>query len=931
MNPSTYQEIKNLFDNYIELYSTRNDLLTELFSADFSGFAGGGNNLVKDREEWIAVTRQDFAQVKEKIEIHIKDLAIQSLAENVAVATSFFTIKLPIKDDFFSREIARLVLIFHKEFDQWKIAHSSISIPYGLVGKGEIYPVKGVEERNKLLEQIISEKSNELENIHQALKASEKLYRSIIKASPENITITDIEGRILLVSPAGVAMFGRKSQDEYLGCKITDYLIPEERERWSFKLAERLQGATAGMSEYKALRLDGSVFDIEVNSDFIRDEDGRPSKIVVVVRDITERKHAEDEIKSKDGYQRALLDNFPFAVWLKDNESRFLAVNKMFAQTFGFPTPNELVGKTDFDIAAPDLAEGYRSDDLTVLESREKKNVEEEIVDQGVRKWFETYKAPVIDTNGELLGTVGFMRDINERKLMERALRESEERFRNVLQGVESVSIQGYSPDGTTQYWNRASELLYGYSAEEAIGRNLLDLIIPIEMRDGVEQAMLYMSETGQPIPASELSLRRKDGSRVFVYSSHTIVQIPGRQQELFCIDIDLTKRKATEQLLLDMQRRESLGILAGGIAHDFNNLLGSMMGNVSLAQANMPPGHPALKNMEKALSAMERAAHLTQQMLAYSGKGKFVLSTIDVGATVMEHKNLFTVSLPKNVKLITDIPSTPIHVNGDPGQIEQVVMNLIINGGEAVGDKQGVVSVSLGNVSMGAEELVPYGKLTNVELNSGIYALLEVKDSGRGMSLETLGKIFDPFFTTKFTGRGLGLAAVLGIIQGHQGGITVESDEGVGTTFRVVLPTFPAPVIAEEGETPDERFNTPVTTTVLVIDDEADVIAMAQEILETEHYKVLAEMNPIKGIQLYKQRQTEVGVVLLDLTMPEMSGKEVVDALQAINPAVKIIISSGYSEDEVDKKIGRAKVSGFIQKPYRLQSLLALVQSVIK
>jgi CheY-like chemotaxis protein len=379
------------------------------------------------------------------------------------------------------------------------------------------------------------------------------------------------------------------------------------------------------------------------------------------------------------------------------------------------------------------------------------------------------------------------------------------------------------------------------------------------------------------------------------------------------------------------MQRRESIGVLSSGIAHDFNNLLGSMMGNISLAQATVAAGHPSLKNMEKALVAMERAAQLTKQMLAYSGKGKFQICTIDITSAVRENVNLFNASLPKNVKLVTHLPSKPVCVIGDTGQIDQIIMNLIINSGEAIGEKQGVVSVTLTAATMWCDELIQYGRITNTTLTEGCYALIEVSDHGIGMSQETIHKIFDPFFTTKFTGRGLGLSAVLGIVRGHRGGITVESHEGEGTTFRVIIPAVASPVITEKTAVGSETIvKELVKTTILVIDDEADVAAMAQEILESNDYTTLVELNPIEGIELYKQHQSEIGAVLLDMTMPEMSGKEVVDALQAIDPDVKILITSGYSEEEVERKIGNAKVTGFIQKPYRMRALLTKVHSVL-
>jgi PAS domain S-box-containing protein len=327
MDPRDYQQIRQLFDDYLRMYASRDDHLTTFFSEDFSGFTGGGDFLVKDRVAWVAITRQDFAQVKDPIRIELKDLAIQSLAETIAVTTGFFTIHLPIKDHILSRETARLVLIFRKESAGWKIAHSSISIPYHLVREGEVYPLKELASRTQFLEELVAERTKQLSEANEklqrtneklareiaerqqaddALQRSEQRYRSIVNASPDNITITDREGRILMVSPVAYMMFGNRPEEEFVGRPVTDYLVAEDRNRALAQIALKRQGVTTGPSEYRALRPDGSTFDIEVNSEFIRDAAGSPIGMVVIVRDITERKRAEAAREKLEAQNRQL-------------------------------------------------------------------------------------------------------------------------------------------------------------------------------------------------------------------------------------------------------------------------------------------------------------------------------------------------------------------------------------------------------------------------------------------------------------------------------------------------------------------------------------------------------------------------------------------------------------------------------------------------
>jgi len=397
----------------------------------------------------------------------------------------------------------------------------------------------------------------------------------------------------------------------------------------------------------------------------------------------------------------------------------------------------------------------------------------------------------------------------------------------------------------------------------------------------------------------------------------------------LLGIFTDITERKNSEQIIRDVQRRESLGVLAGGIAHDFNNLLTSMMGNVSLAKARVPIDHPSVQNLDRAMMAVERAATLTKQMLAYSGKGRFQIIPIDLVKVVQDHIDLFESSLPKNIEFVTHLAPTPVMIKGDPGQIEQIVMNVIINGGEAIGEKQGIVDINVSIISISGEELISYGRLNDQVLKTGEYALFKVSDNGTGMNDETITKIFDPFFTTKFVGRGLGLSAVLGIIRGHNGGITVNSKEGEGTTVQVVLPLFISEVSSTQKKNRIMKQKTQ-SPTVLVIDDEQYVIDLIDEILEVEHYQRYLATDPVKGVKLFKEHWQTIDVVILDYSMPKMNGKEVMIELRETDPNVKVIISSGYSEEELNHLMGNIKPSAIVQKPNSPDALMSIINKVL-
>jgi len=331
VNPSDQQTIRALLDEYLRMYAGRDDRLTGAFSEDFSGFTGGGDFLVKDRSAWVDITRQDFAQVRDPLRLELKDLSLQSLSETVAVATSFFTIHLPIKDHVLSRETARLVLVFRKEAEAWRIAHSSISIPYHLVREGEVYPLQELHARTQVLEQLVEERTRQLSEANavlarevaerrateERLRESEAHYRSILDASPDDITIADLEGRVLMISPAAVAMFGYTDVAQGLGRHVTDFLVPEDRARAMSRVALLFQGLASGPSEYRGLRADGSTFEIEVNSSLIRDAAGRPIRLVVIARDVTARKRTEADLRSAVAEIKTLHGLLPICMHCK--------------------------------------------------------------------------------------------------------------------------------------------------------------------------------------------------------------------------------------------------------------------------------------------------------------------------------------------------------------------------------------------------------------------------------------------------------------------------------------------------------------------------------------------------------------------------------------------------------------------------------------
>jgi len=376
-------------------------------------------------------------------------------------------------------------------------------------------------------------------------------------------------------------------------------------------------------------------------------------------------------------------------------------------------------------------------------------------------------------------------------------------------------------------------------------------------------------------------------------------------------------ERKQAEEVLRRAQKLESLGILAGGVAHDFNNMLSTILGHATLARRVLPPGSQALHHLEKIVHATTRAADLTRQMLAYSGRGRFHVRTSHLNGLVRECLHLFEAAIPKNARLTADLGEELPAVEAEIGQIQQLVMNLILNGAEALGDREGDVTVSTRAIDVGTETPSESAD-ADAPMVPGRYVELTVSDTGCGMDPLTVARMFDPFFTTKPGGRGLGLAAVFGIGRGHGGRLRVASEPGRGTTFRVLLPAS-ARTVPQAAPAPPDPVDKGL---ILVIEDDPDLRETASVLLSVQGFPVVSAANGRAGAALFAERRSEVALVLLDLSMPGWSAAHTMRELRRADPTVRILLSSGFSADEASKGLADDEVTGFLQKPYGFEDI---------
>ncbi len=527
------------------------------------------------------------------------------------------------------------------------------------------------------------------------------------------------------------------------------------------------------------------------------------------------------------------------------------------------------------------------------------------------------------DQEGRSSTLLGICQDITERKLAEDQIRKSEARYRAVVeQAGEMIFLFDVITKRVLEA-NDAFQQTLGYSDEDLKTLSLYDLVGAD--RESVDRNVARVVSE-QHYSVGHRRYRHKDGRirEVEVSASH----LREIDQDLLCVVArDVTEQTRAEAALLQAQKLESLGLLAGGVAHDFNNLLTAILGNLNLAQKNLPEGSPILPYLGNIERTVLRAADLTRQMLTYSGKGKFLIQAVDLRQVVEEMTHLLAVSISKKVVLHSEIPETLPALEGDPTQIQQIVMNLVINASEAIGDTEGSISIAARGVLL--DESFIASHLPRQAVNPGPYVIFEVSDTGNGMNPETMSRIFDPFFTTKISGRGLGLSAMLGILRSHHAGVNFYSEIGRGTTFRIYFPAHKTTETLPHFPKAPERRRLP-TGTVLVVDDEPTIRATAGAMFESLGFKVLEAADGIEAVECYKARGKDILLVLLDLTMPRMDGKAAFQSIYKLNPLAKVILSSGYNQNEAMPPFTEEAPIFFLKKPYQYKDLRIVLEKIL-
>jgi PAS domain S-box-containing protein len=712
------------------------------------------------------------------------------------------------------------------------------------------------------------------------------LYRAVLQTTLDGCVVADLSGRILDVNDVYARMSGY-SRAELLRMRVSEIEISESPQDVAAHLAKL---ARLGSDRFETLhrRKDGSTYPAEISVQLLR----RPQRFLALVRDLSERHRAMRALRESEQRFQLFMDHFPGLAYIKDERLAVLFANLGFQRYLGI-SPAAIAGKQGDEFFPSEFAAAIAADDGQVLASGQTREVEESFAG---RIWA-THKFPIPRADAPpLLG--GVTLDITARRQAEEALRQSNWLL---LEAQRVAHLGAYDLDVLAGVWSSSPVLDEIFGIDAGHPRDVAGwlAIVHPEERDEMRR---YFAEhvigARRRFDKEYRILRPSDSQERWVHGrGQLFFDLAGRPLRMVGTIQDITERRQREQEKLELERRllhaqklESLGVLAGGIAHDFNNLLMSILGNLDLALLKLPDPEAARASVEQAVSAVRRSADLARQMLAYAGRAPFVIAALDLNVLVRENAELLRTTVARSIALELRLAPQLPRVRADAAQIQQLVMNLITNAAEAIGDAPGVITLRTGVAELDAAALAR-NRLGSAP-PAGRYAYVEVADTGVGMDAETQRRIFEPFFTTKLHGRGLGMAVAHGVVRGHEGALFVDSAAGAGTTVRALFPAHEAAPEPREpplsGTAPEPSPPDALHGTVLLVDDEDLVRSVVQQLLEHFGLAVLATRDGQEGVELFRRHAEQVACVLLDLSMPRMDGLAALREMARIKPGVK-------------------------------------------
>ncbi len=765
----------------------------------------------------------------------------------------------------------------------------------------------------------------ELEERIRDLEQSEKTLRAIFSSIPTGIGI--LENRIMKWHNRAMSEMLGYTPEELHGRTARElYLKDDEFSRAKETFASAAKGGKSAVLETWWVRKDGTMLDCLIRYAPLAPASGREAA-VVIVEDITDRRQAEEALRQSEARYREILDNIEDVYYEVDLAGNLTFFNEALCTLAGL-SRDELMGLNSREYTDEKTAKKiFKVFNQVYTTGEPARAFDWDIVRRdGSKAHLEASISLIRNQEEEAIGFRGIVRDVTERERLRRDLQLSEERYRSLVENT----LDGYFiceiPSGRFIFLNQRSCDIYGYTMKEGLALTVWDVMVPADhsrIRNRIQKRIEgERSESERRVYTGV----RKDGSTFRVEISTSLVDYQGKISVQGVIK-DITEQERLELQLRQAQKMEAIGTLAGGIAHDFNNLLQAILGYTQILTMGKEEDDPERSKLEQIEKSAMRASELTQQLLAFSRKVESRLRPVDLNLEVRQVRKLLKRTIPKMIIIELHLQDDLMVVNADPAQIEQVIMNLAVNARDAM-PEGGKIVIETENVFLDTQ----YCK-THPGAVPGEYVCLSFTDTGHGMKTEAVEHIFEPFYTTKEVGKGtgLGLSMVYGIVKSHGGYIMCYSEPGEGTTFKIYLPAVENKNREEEKEKKEEEELPGGTETILLVDDEELLRDIGKEILEDFGYAVLTAPDGETALELYKNRKGDISLIILDLMMPGMGGKQCLEQILAMAPEAKVVIASGYSVNGPTKAALEVGARGFIKKPFELKQMLKVVREVLE
>ena len=795
----------------------------------------------------------------------------------------------------------------------------------GRLYHNSVYPV--FNEHGAVVQiAIYSHDITDVTRARRALEESERRYRTLVESMPARLCRYDPDCRIIFANPQLAHELGC-SADALNGRDAMELVAPERGDDLRRRIAALTPHSDTLCHEARATTPAGDPRWHRWTTRAVFDEDGRITEYQSVGIDVTERRLAEERLRSNLEFSSTLLDTIGSPVFYKNADGIYIGCNRAFAETIlGLPV-EEIIGRSPFDFGSrmpPDLAEVYHAHDLDLLRHAGAQTYEAPAqCADGVRRSYIFNRATFNDAAGQVAGIVGVMLDITDREMAEHELRKERDFSNAIIQNSPTFFV-AVEPDGRVAMANEAFLRATGYGPGEIVGVEYVEAFVPPEDRASAGRMFNEFCLDPQPT-VHMMRVQPRDGSPIVVEChSMPVFEPSGDLSFIIAIGVDLTERHNLESRLREVQKREAIGLLAAGVAHDFNNILTAIMGRMSLMLACDDIDEKTAADLEQMSRACARGAGLVERLLAFSRRVQPDHEPVAPGPLVEAAARTLADALPHNVELNTCVAPDLHTIRAAPHQIEQVVVNLGLNAIEAMSES-GTLTILARNSTIDG----PLEHVHGVE-GRGDYVLIAVVDTGTGIPEEDLGHIFEPFHTTKPRAEhsGLGLAVVYSIVQAHGGFVRVDTQEEKGTVIEVYLPSVGEAEASEpeRGPTPADRS----LLTVLVVDDEPAVARLAADIIEHHGHRTLIAGDGIEALELFAQHRADIDLVLLDLIMPRMDGETCIGMLRETDPDIPIIVASGAMLSEEARAKLMARIDAFLSKPFTLDNLIEPIDSVM-